>query len=173
MNRMKLYKFLGRAVSWSFWKWPGWSFFTAVGTISLAVATFLIIKNESNQNHLESRAYIAIEPRVENLVLEVKIKNFGKTLAKSLHIYGSAGPLKDGKIFINKPVGDLGPSQEYTTVYPISDEDYDTIGAKNNVLEIVLKYRTYYGECITYTLPYEAKTKTDWNAQSTSEEPCD
>lgn len=51
----------------SFWTWPGWTFFVAVGTLGLAFFTWRVARQARDQIKLQSREVIAIEKQTAAL----------------------------------------------------------------------------------------------------------
>lgn len=158
-----------------------WIAISAIATLLLAIGTFWIICNDKQRDQLLNRAFISLNVNIDkdNDIVYLHFSNTGKTTA-----FGTTY-----KIFvkINGKIEEIGGEDKSSTpigiIYPNQIIDHKRqfnkgffnaiMQNKENMFNIEVNYKTYYGKCIKYTQPLSSfEEEGGYRAQSVEEHDC-
>jgi len=158
-----------KIVNWQGWEWKGWNSVSAIATLLMTGATFLIIfqtwkmniKDENN-NRLLNRAYVSTNgfnlQKCEKSICPIEFVNTGNTLALGLKysIYYTSNTNKKKYLQDDVLIGILNPSQTTKELITFTNDFLNGVTTStNSTFYFQVNYITYYGDCVTYNIPMQ------------------
>lgn len=163
-----------------------WVAVSAVASLFMVLATYLIFLQNKSQEELVNRAHVVVHslsndvysspeqnifiPKNMTFILE----NNGKTAARDLSFFVYSLNREGERIILLDitPVGVLAPEQ--TTSEEFELDNVDALFSLDNprVVTIEIEYYTYYGECVKYQKSIEYSVGFSPREQSVEEVSC-